>query len=507
MAQENREAYIAWLREKLEDYCNDDGSYEVYWDYDDSITPDQLVEAVDNWKSEGYTSPESYLASTLYDTVGEAQESQLYVSILDDLNDAPDEVRACWDESTGIWDDLYEAGYTGIDMNLDDLLSRSSFNVNLFFATETEKNFDMGSIVDSFGNDYREPRLEDIDAESLDNALSYLVNQQGHSVEEVFGNPDNAFIHSIREEIVKNSSDAMSELCALVRMDAREMLDLIGKRSEAKGSLVLPRDCATMGIFNQWSGCGGVLDIRLEKDAVMPLSMIRGFQIEGQSDPEGYTVNDVYGLVGSCWKPAQLSDDIETDVKEDYALALQEGEPTFRECGTFTDHGFGFHAQDGTRTDYVIGWPFEDGGWAVLTGSYDLESDELADYHLPEDYLNGLLSRYGYSSLADFKSVNGDTWRDALTGIIAGNQEANRFEVPHLFPDPSAAEWFCTYQGVPGDLLRPAMEKARAEYEKAKAHQAPEKAVSLKGEVETARSTSAAMADNGNHSNRGQDAR
>ena len=110
------------------------------------------------------------------DTVGEAQESQLYVSILDDLNDAPDEVRACWDESTGIWDDLYEAGYTGIDMNLDDLLSRSSFNVNLFFATETEKNFDMGSIVDSFGNDYREPRLEDIDAESLDNALSYLVN-------------------------------------------------------------------------------------------------------------------------------------------------------------------------------------------------------------------------------------------------------------------------------------------------------------------------------------------
>ena len=104
MAQENREAYIAWLREKLEDYCNDDGSYEVYWNYDDSITPDQLVEAVDNWKSEGYTSPESYLASTLYDTVGEAQENQLYVSILDDLNDAPDEVRACWDESTGIWE-------------------------------------------------------------------------------------------------------------------------------------------------------------------------------------------------------------------------------------------------------------------------------------------------------------------------------------------------------------------------------------------------------------------
>lgn len=51
------------------------------------------------------------------------------------------------------------------------------------------------------------------------------------------------------------------------------------------------------------------------------------------------------------------------------------------------------------------------------------------------------------------------------------------------------------------------MEKARAEYEKVKAHQSPEKAVSLKGEVETARGASAAMADNGNHSNRGQEAR
>lgn len=324
MAQENREVYIAWLREKLEDYCNDDGSYEVYWDYDDSITPDQLVEAVDNWKSEGYTSPESYLASTLYDTVGEAQESQLYVSILDDLNDAPDEVRACWDESTGIWDDLYEAGYTGIDMNLDDLLSRSSFNVNVFFATEAERNFDMGSIVNAFGNDYREPRLEDVDAEDLDNALSYLVNQQGHSIAEVYGNADNAFIRSVREEINENSSEAMSELCALVRMDGQQMLDFIEKRNEAKDSLVLPKDYATVGIFNQWAGCGGMLDIQLEKDAVLPLSMVRGFQVEGQPDPDGYTVNETYGLVGSAWMPVHYREGIETGVKEDYSLALDK---------------------------------------------------------------------------------------------------------------------------------------------------------------------------------------
>lgn len=182
----------------------------------------------------------------------------------------------------------------------------------------------MGSIVNAFGNDYREPRLEDVDAEDLDNALSYLVNQQGHSIAEVYGNADNAFIRSVREEINENSSEAMSELCALVRMDGQQMLDFIEKRNEAKDSLVLPKDYATVGIFNQWAGCGGMLDIRLEKDAVLPLSMVRGFQVEGQPDPDGYTVNETYGLVGSAWMPVHYREGTETGVKEDYSLALDK---------------------------------------------------------------------------------------------------------------------------------------------------------------------------------------
>lgn len=79
-----------------------------------------------------------------------------------------------------------------------------------------------------------------------------------------------------------------------------------------------------MGIFNQWSGCGGMLDIRLEKDAVLPLSMVRGFQVEGQPDPDGYTVNDTYGLVGSAWMPVHYREGTETGVKEDYSLALDK---------------------------------------------------------------------------------------------------------------------------------------------------------------------------------------
>lgn len=144
-----------------------------------------------------------------------------------------------------------------------------------------------------------------------------------------------------------------------------------------------------------------------------------------------------------------------------------EPEAAFEECGSSTHHGFGFHAQKGTRTDYVIGWPFENDGWAVLAGSYDLE-DEGLDCHIPEGYLNGLLTPYGYSSLDDLRSVNGYASRNVLTGIIARDQEENRFEVPHIFQDAASAARFCAALGVPEDLLLPAMERVRAEYERRK---------------------------------------
>lgn len=330
MAQEDREAYIAWLRDEVGWHCNSRGCYEAFWDYDDSVTPDQMAEACANYEEAGFASPLNYLDESIMEEPGfiEALENELISAITRDAATAPEGVGEQWVESGDIWGDLESAGYEGIDANVEDLLSCSSFNVNVFFATEAERNFDMGSIVNAFGNDYREPRLEDVDAEDLDNALSYLVNQQGHSIAEVYGNGDNAFIRSVREEIDENSSEAMSELCALVRMDGQQMLDFIEKQHEAKDSLVLPKDYATVGIFNQWAGCGGMLDIQLEKDAVLPLSMVREFQIEGvRGDTNlwgGYTVDEVYGLVGSAWMPVHYGEGTETGVKEDYNFALDK---------------------------------------------------------------------------------------------------------------------------------------------------------------------------------------
>lgn len=323
---DDRAAYLDWLRREVETYCNADGCYELYWDYRDSLSPDQILEAYKKYKEEGFESPLGYLESQI-----ELEGDPLYGILLDDLGSASEEVNLGWYDAVDVRSDLESVGYNGVDTNIEQLLNQSSFRVNVFFATEPEMNYDFSSIVDSFGNDYRDFDPDSIEADRLDNALSYLVNQQGHSVSEVYsalekGESDNAFIKSVQEEITENSSEAMSEVAALVRMDGQQLLDFLEKRDAGHGTLVLPKDYATIGIFNEWSGCGGMLDIQPEKDVVMPLSMAWNFNIEGQrSHSNGYTVDDVYGLVGEAWSPNfSISDAPAPQVKEDYEKVIEQ---------------------------------------------------------------------------------------------------------------------------------------------------------------------------------------
>ena len=70
MAQEDREAYIAWLRDEVGWHCNSRGCYEAFWDYDDSVTPDQMAEACANYEEAGFASPLNYLDESIMEKPG-----------------------------------------------------------------------------------------------------------------------------------------------------------------------------------------------------------------------------------------------------------------------------------------------------------------------------------------------------------------------------------------------------------------------------------------------------
>ncbi len=174
--------------------------------------------------------------------------------------------------------------------------------LNILLATKEEKNQDCSSIrgmlrdvSDNFHQMY------------CDNALAYLVKQQGYDLEEILGiyktdkKSSNPFINSVVEELDNQTYD-MGLLTVLTKTSGKDALDLLNAIASNYGSITFPRN-AMLGIFNEWNGSGSCLEIELDKDFIVPCNMVFETQFEGCGrNGVSYTVNDTYGLIGSCWK-------------------------------------------------------------------------------------------------------------------------------------------------------------------------------------------------------------
>jgi predicted ABC-type ATPase len=326
VSEREQDEYMEFLRDKVEEVFGADGYYEIFWDYRDEISADEVVEAIENYQSDGYESVRDYLSEKIYERNIDADWDCIcdIESAVQNCENA-DIIRA-YKMTDSFVDDLQAAGYNGIDPCIDDLLSRSDFKLNVMFATANEKNMDMTSIVNSYGS-YWSPDLDRIKTVDLDNSLTYLIHQQGHTVEEVYdclhGNPTGFgsdeptdFVKSVVNEIVNNSSSAMSELTALIKVNGSELDEFIKKINEGKENIKL--DKRTMvGIYNEYAGGGSVLEIELEKDLVIPTSMVQNVEIEHRG---GNTLDSVYCLDGSAWRETSAESaftDNEPDLKQE----------------------------------------------------------------------------------------------------------------------------------------------------------------------------------------------
>lgn len=292
--------WFSYLKEKIKDDCNENGYYEVYWNYDDTLEPQTIKDAVEQAIEEGVT-PSDILSDKLY----EMNDDYDSYFINDIRKDIPDNLVEFADDRD-IYDDLYANGYNGIDVNVKELIDRTRLNINVIFATPEEVNSDMSDIILCYGS-WKSPSYGKIDTTDMDNCMTYLIHQQGHSVKEFYEcldkNPNgfgldhkSTFIESCVDDCVNNTSDAMSAIAVLANVDANEYYELLKKDSEGYVGFNKSAYCGT---FNPWAGSGG-LSIELEKDVVFPKSYINRVQVEGADNSE-YTVDEVFGLVNSCW--------------------------------------------------------------------------------------------------------------------------------------------------------------------------------------------------------------
>lgn len=212
--------------------------------------------------------------------------------------------------------------------------------------------------------------------DDYDNALTYLIHQQGHTVQDVLANhldcclsdeqiSKSGFIKGVCTDIEENSSEAMSELGVYIELSGDEIPEFCEKLSDKNAYFVFDKD-VNISLFNEWSGTCGYPDNYLERDFVVPTTMVRNVQIEGvrpitrkradelrniykNTDSEyakqkagqdletegvlGYTIDNVCGMVGDFWKSNSVSytDTAPTLVNENIETTLNEIEQTIEE--------------------------------------------------------------------------------------------------------------------------------------------------------------------------------
>ena len=149
-------------------------------------------------------------------------------------------------------------------------------------------------------------------------SIVWIAKKQGYSKTELnralkqgdIANPK-GFLQSLRQELANHPS-GICVLTILAEMTLAEVLELnryinlkdrFGRKYDATenpdcGYIVIGKE-AEVGLYNPWDGGGSVFEIDLEKDFRLPIRFIRSALPDGG---DGYSIDSVYGMCGSCWR-------------------------------------------------------------------------------------------------------------------------------------------------------------------------------------------------------------
>lgn len=187
------------------------------------------------------------------------------------------------------------------------------FHVNVILATRGEANRDFGeyTCLNYYGRG--DTGLDD------DNALMWIAKQFGKDSElkeaislakerEPEDEPEweDSLIQSCVLEL-DEFTHAMGAVTLLLNMTLSDFVKLAEMKKSGKGTLTVDKE-AMCGIFNPWNGGGSTLEIQFPSDLRIPVDMIWSAWADG-SKKHGYDVDEVYGLVGSCWRDCYRLED------------------------------------------------------------------------------------------------------------------------------------------------------------------------------------------------------
>ena len=199
-------------------------------------------------------------------------------------------------ESDYFFEDLSDAELFSYDLKWN--LVDPPLRVNLILAVGDEVNSDFSNtfVLKQMLEGTLEPGADDVH----DCGLAWLIRQQGYSFKNLITD-HSQFLDSVEQELL-DSTSSMNALTVCLQMDEKDLEAML----DTSHNIKIDKK-ATVGLYNPWSGSGGTLEIKLEKDLIINRDMIHDIQIEGErhdrvSQNNGYTVDETYGLTRRCWQ-------------------------------------------------------------------------------------------------------------------------------------------------------------------------------------------------------------
>lgn len=299
---------------KSEYLPNENGGIEVYLDYRDTLSDLTLREISEADNPREYFKDKISKWEKIYAL--EYGEDELEKLIKKELTEEEEEFfeensDEIWDWIRYNWFFYYDKNHYNESVKVNIMLDTGDLNYdftcnnilnycNYYRNEETDKNSSIFWLARQFKK-----------LTKLKEAIKRQFREDGYYVDRE--KESDPFIESVVQEL-ENLPSHMSTLTFLLKMDLFKYFDLMEAiKSEqdlnesytyedrkGTGYLVISKD-TMCGLFNPWSGSGSVLEIELPDDLKIPFKAIWDVEIETGKSKYGYSVDNVYGLIGSCW--------------------------------------------------------------------------------------------------------------------------------------------------------------------------------------------------------------
>ena len=186
------------------------------------------------------------------------------------------------------------------DIVVDDITAISQ-PVKLNLLLQGEYEFTSGFTIIHQLNGILSGRIELSRADLEQNALTWLIYQQGYTLQDLVTNTNSIFLQSVREEL-QNISDDINILTIACTASVKDM-EVAGLNAGAvKQPLKFSKD-VTIGLFDPQRGTGSLMCIALEKPLIIPQEMIFDIQIEDAKNNEySHTIDSTFKDIDNPWE-------------------------------------------------------------------------------------------------------------------------------------------------------------------------------------------------------------